>query len=190
MRANRWLIVLGVLFILSLIACSGGAGGGTDTGSYRLTVTGSPPDARVYLNGTLVPDPRNITLTPGTHQIRVEITLSNGQILAQTFIVRDGERTSIEYNFTSYTIEVTPSNPEVWVDQEIQLTAAMKDGNGAPVSASWRWTSANPNIATVSDTGRVRGIRRGSTKIIVTDTIKGFSLEVPLIVLDFPDPPS
>ncbi len=182
MRANRWLIVLGVLFILSLIACSGGGGGGTDTGSYRLTVTGSPADARVYLNGTLVPDPRNITLTPGTHQIRVEITLSNGQILAQTFTIRAGDLTSIVYNLERYTIEVTPSNPEVWVDQEIQLTATMKDGNNNIVEASWAWSSANPNIATVSPTGRVRGIQAGSTRIVVTDTNTGYSIEVPLVV--------
>ncbi len=184
MRANRWLIVLGVLFVLSLIACSGGGGGGggVDTGSYRLSVTGSPSNARVYLNGTLVPDPRNITLTPGTHQIRVEITLDNGQILAQTFIVHAGAQTSIVYNLERYTIEVTPSNPEVWVDQEIQLTATMKDGNGAPVSASWRWTSANPNIATVGDTGRVRGVQAGSTRIVVTDANTGYSIEVPLVV--------
>lgn len=188
MRLTRWLWALAGLFALSLLACSGG-GGGSSTGSLRLSVAGTPADAQVYLNGRLVEDPRNITLSPGTHQIRVEFTLSNGQVVYQTFTITAGMQTSLEYDLTGYQIEVTPNTVEVWVDQETQLTATLKDRNGAPVSANWVWRSLNPSLATVDSTGRVRGVQRGSTKVVVTDTITGLSLEIPVVVLDFPPPP-
>ncbi len=191
MRLTRWLWALAGVFALSLLACSGGGGGGSNSGtdSLRLSVAGTPADARVYLNGKLVEDPRNITLTPGTHQIRVEFTLSNGQVVFQTFTITAGVQTSLQYDLTGYQIEVTPPSVEVWVDQEVSLTAVLKNRQGAPVSANWLWRSLNPSIATVDSTGRVRGVQWGSTKVVVTDTVTGLSLEIPVVVLDFPPPP-
>lgn len=186
-KPTWWLIGLGALFVASLIACSGGGGGAG--GTFFLRVSGQPADARVYLNGNLVSDPSRIELPPGTHEIRVEVSLGNGQALFQTFTVVAGQQTSITYDLRRYRIEANPATIEMWVSQAVQVTATMYDQNNQPVSANFVWTSQNPAIATVDSTGRVVGVRMGSTKIIVTDTRTGLSMEIPTTVLDFPPPP-
>lgn len=189
MRKPKWLVALAVLFVASLTACSGGGGGTTGGSSYILQVSGQPADARVYLNGNLVSNPNRIELPPGTHQIRVEIILDNGQAIFQTFTVVAGQQTSLTYDLRRYRIEASPDNVEVWAGLSVTVSARMYDQNNQPVQANFTWTSQNPAIAVVDNTGRITGVARGSTQVIVTDTLTGLSLEIPVTVLDFPPPP-
>lgn len=277
--------VLLVLFALSLLACSGGGGGGGGgTATYALSVTGDPPDARVYLNGQRVENPQRIVLPPGKHTVRVEITLSNGQIAAQEFEIEAGSTGSIQYNLRRYRIEVVPEtlellerrrltvsaslrdlttgnriqadfewatldaniasveridnasvqvlgvragatrlrvrhkptntvvespvsvvpNPltivpdparvEVWVDDAVTISAVLRDSQGTLLDADFEWSVRQPTVASVQKvsrtTARVRGLQRGSTRLVITDRLTGTTLEVPVSVLDFPPPPN
>jgi hypothetical protein len=106
----RWTTgLLGALFALNLLACSGGGGGGGGTTTFSLAVTGNPTGARVFLNGQLVENPQRIVLPPGTHRIRVETTLSNGQVVAQEFTIVAGSIGSIQYDLSRYQIETNPA---------------------------------------------------------------------------------
>lgn len=191
MRKQKWLVALGVLFVASLIACSGGGGGGTTGGSsYILQVSGNPADARVYLNdnSNSVNNPSRIELPPGTHRIRVEIPLENGQAIFQTFSVEAGQQTHLTYDLYRYRIEAEPNKVEVWAGLSVTVSARMHENN-QPVQANFTWCSQNPAIATVNNTGRITGVARGNTWVIVTDTLTGLGLKIPVTVLDFPPPP-
>jgi hypothetical protein len=190
----RWLVgLLGVLFALSLLACSGGGGGGGTT-TFSLAVTGNPTSARVFLNGQLVENPQRIVLPPGTHRIRVETTLSNGQVVAQEFTIVAGSVGSIQYDLSRYQIETNPATIEVWVDEQIQVAATLRDmQTGSVVSADFVFSVRDTNLARVeklsTNAARVTGLRRGATRLVITDTRTGVTFEVPISVLDFPPPP-
>lgn len=196
-RTGRRLgIVLGALTLLILWACSGGGGGGGDGISTRtLRVVGTPAGARVFVNGVeRGTAPLDLSDLPaGTHHIRVEIRLDNGQIIAQEFNVVIGAQPEVRYDLNRYRIETNPAQVEVWVDLQQQVVATMRDANGTIVEANFVWSIENPNIAAVTGSGNnsrfVRGITRGSTYLIITDTRTGVSLRVPVVVVDFPPPP-
>ncbi len=191
MRAKQWLFGLGLLFALSLLACSGGGGGGgVGTTTFSVVVQGTPSNVKVFVNGVEQPNPNRIELPPGTHTIRVETTLSNGQVVAQTFTIVAGSRNQIEYNLDQYRIVTNPEAVEVWVGETVQVAASMRDQNNNPVSATFTWSTRNPNIAQVSSSGVVRGVSRGTTQLVIMDAQSGLSVEVPVVVLDFPPPPN
>lgn len=182
------------LFGLSLLACSGG-GGGDGTTTFSLAVTGSPASARVFLNGQQVENPQSITLPPGTHRIRVETTLSDGQVIAQEFAITAGAVSSIQYNLDRYRIETNPANIEVWAGESITVAASLRDlQTNNILSADFVWSTRNPNIATAqrlsTNSARITGVARGGTRAVITDTQTGITFEVPVSVLDFPPPPS
>jgi len=193
-RGRRLKIALGALTILILWACSGGGGGG-GISTRTLRVVGTPVGARVFVNGvergTAPIDLRD--LPAGTHHIRVEITLENGQIIAQEFSVVVGSQPEVRYDLNRYRIETNPIQVEVWVDLQQQVVATMRTVDGTIVEANFIWSIENPNVATVTgnenNTRYIRGIARGSTYLIITDTRTGVSLRVPVTVLDFPPPP-
>ncbi|GBC92006.1 hypothetical protein HRbin15_00467 [bacterium HR15] len=186
-------IVLGALILLLLWACSGGGGGGVNTRTLR--VVGTPAGARVFVNGVeRGTAPLDLSdLPPGTHHIRVEITLDNGQIIAQEFNVVIGSQPEVRYDLNRYRIETNPVQVEVWAGQRQQIVATMRDVNGTIVEANFVWSIENPNVATLAgsenNTRFLQGIARGSTYLIITDTRTGVSLRVPVTVLDFPPPP-
>jgi hypothetical protein len=194
-RTVRWAVgLLGVLFALSLLACSGGGGGGSTT-TFSLAVTGNPTSARVFLNGQLVENPQRIVLPPGTHRIRVETTLSNGQVVAQEFTIVAGSVGSIQYDLSRYQIETNPATIEVWVDEQIQVAATLRDmRTSSVVSADFVFSVRDTNLARVeklsTNAVRVTGLRRGATRLVITDTRTGVTFEVPISVLDFPPPPN
>jgi hypothetical protein len=191
----RWTTgLLGALFALNLLACSGGGGGGGGTTTFSLAVTGNPTDARVYLNGQLVENPQRIVLPPGTHRIRVETTLSNGQVVAQEFMVVAGSVGSIQYDLSRYQIETNPATIEVWAGEQIQVAATLRDlQTNRIVSADFVFSVRDTNLATVqkirTNAVRLTGLRRGATRLVITDTSTGVTFEVPVSVLDFPPPP-
>jgi hypothetical protein len=193
-RTVRWAVgLLSVLFALSLLACSGGGGGGGTT-TFSLAVTGNPTSARVFLNGQLVENPQRIVLPPGTHRIRVETTLSNGQVVAQEFTIVAGSVGSIQYDLSRYQIETNPATIEVWVDEQIQVAATLRDmQTSSVVSADFVFSVRDTNLARVeklsTNAVRVTGLRRGATRLVITDTRTGVTFEVPISVLDFPPPP-
>lgn len=187
-------LVLVALFGLSLLACSGGGGGGGTT-TFSLAVTGRPADARVFLNGQQVENPQSITLPPGTHRIRVETTLSDGQVVAQEFTITAGAVSSIQYNLDRYRIETNPATLEVWAGESITVAASLRDVDTDNIlSADFVWSTRNPNIATAqrlsTNSARITGVARGGTRAVITDTQTGITFEVPVSVLDFPPPPS
>ena len=194
-RTVRWAVgLLSVLFALSLLACSGGGGGGSTT-TFSLAVTGNPTSARVFLNGQLVENPQRIVLPPGTHRIRVETTLSNGQVVAQEFTIVAGSVGSIQYDLSRYQIETNPATIEVWVDEQIQVAATLRDmRTSSVVSADFVFSVRDTNLARVeklsTNAVRVTGLRRGATRLVITDTRTGITFEVPISVLDFPPPPN
>jgi hypothetical protein len=194
-RTVRWAVgLLSVLFALSLLACSGGGGGGGTT-TFSLAVTGNPTSARVFLNGQLVENPQRIVLPPGTHRIRVETTLSNGQVVAQEFTIVAGSVGSIQYDLSRYQIETNPATIEVWVDEQIQVAATLRDmRTSSVVSADFVFSVRDTNLARVeklsTNAVRVTGLRRGATRLVITDTRTGVTFEVPISVLDFPPPPN
>lgn len=192
----RWTTgLLGALFVLSLLACSGGGGGGGGTTTFSLAVTGNPTGARVYLNGQLVENPQRIVLPRGTHRIRVETTLSNGQVVAQEFTIVAGAVGSIQYDLSRYQIETNPATIEVWAGEQVQVAATLRDlqTNGV-VSADFVFSVRDANLATAQKLGtntvRITGLRRGATRLVITDAGTGVTFEVPVSVLDFPPPPN
>lgn len=65
-------------------------------------------------------------------------------------------------------VSVTVAAPAatVRVGQTLQMAASVRDVNGVPVSATLRWSSLAPAIATVDEvSGLVTGVATGSTTI-------------------------
>ncbi|MFN7016679.1 MAG: hypothetical protein ACK4P5_05865 [Fimbriimonadales bacterium] len=192
-KAGVVAVVFVALFALSLLACAGGGGGGTTT--FSLAVSGTPVSAKVYLNGQLVENPQRITLPPGTHTIRVETTLSNGQVVAQEFTVVAGSVSSIQYDLNRYRVETNPAVIEVWAGDAITVAASLRDmQTNAFVSADFVWSVRDTSKATVqkltSNSARLTGVSRGATRLVITDARTGVTFEVPVSVLDFPPPPN
>ena len=192
----RWTTgLLGALFALSLLACSGGGGGGGGATTFSLAVTGNPTGARVFLNGQLVENPQRIVLPPGAHRIRVETTLSNGQVVAQEFTVVAGSVGSIQYDLSRYQIETNPATIEVWAGEQILVAATLRDlQTNSVVRADFVFSVRDANLATAqklsANSVRITGLRRGATRLVITDGGTGVTFEVPVSVLDFPPPPN
>ena len=192
----RWTTgLLGALFALNLLACSGGGGGGGGTTTFSLAVTGNPTGARVFLNGQLVENPQRIVLPNGTHRIRVETTLSNGQVVAQEFTIVAGTVGSIQYDLSRYQIETNPATIEVWAGEQIQVAATLRDTQANEVvRADFVFSVRDTNLARAeklsTNAVRITGLRRGATRLVITDGGTGVTFEVPVSVLDFPPPPN
>jgi hypothetical protein len=126
---------------------------------------------------------------------RVETTLSNGQVVAQEFTIVAGSVGSIQYDLSRYQIETNPATIEVWVDEQIQVAATLRDmRTSSVVSADFVFSVRDTNLARVeklsTNAVRVTGLRRGATRLVITDTRTGVTFEVPISVLDFPPPPN
>jgi galactose oxidase len=69
-------------------------------------------------------------------------------------------------------VEVTPAAPNVDAGSTVQLTATPKDTAGQPLSGrSVTWSSADPQVATVSSAGLVTGVTSGL--VVITATSEG-----------------
>jgi len=78
-------------------------------------------------------------------------------------------------------IALAPANPSIGVNGLVQLVATLRDASGAPLSGRpTSWRSADENVAFVSSTGLVVGVRAGST--IITVTSEGISASVTITV--------
>jgi galactose oxidase-like protein/Big-like domain-containing protein len=66
-------------------------------------------------------------------------------------------------------VEVEPGAPTVAAGSRVLLTATPKDGAGQPLSGrTVTWTSGDPQVAAVSNTGRVTGVAPGLAVITAT----------------------
>ena len=66
-------------------------------------------------------------------------------------------------------VTIVPETVEVVVQGTVQLTAAMWDASGRAVRGrAMTWASSNPAVVSVSTTGLVTALIRGSTTITVT----------------------
>ena len=65
------------------------------------------------------------------------------------------------------TLTVNPSEVEVAERDTRQLTATLLDQRGQPIEAPIQWSSSNPLVAQVSDSGSVLGVARGQAMVRV-----------------------
>ena len=73
----------------------------------------------------------------------------------------------------------------VYVGDTLQLTVTVHDGSGSPVTVSVvQWTSSAPNVASVTQSGTVRGVAPGTARI--TATANGASGSLNLTVQQVP----
>jgi uncharacterized protein YjdB len=71
-------------------------------------------------------------------------------------------------------VSVSPSAPNVHVGEDVQLTATATDASGNVLASRVpTWSSSNPIVATVSSSGRVTGVSKGTAT--VTATVDGKS---------------
>ena len=71
-------------------------------------------------------------------------------------------------------VSVSPSAPNVRVGDDVQLTATATDASGNVLASRVpTWSSSNPIVATVSSSGRVTGVSKGTAT--VTATVDGKS---------------
>lgn len=62
-------------------------------------------------------------------------------------------------------VGVSPSSGEIEVGETRQLTATPRDAAAQPLNRDVEWSSSNSDVATVSQTGLVRGVAPGSVEI-------------------------
>ena len=78
-------------------------------------------------------------------------------------------------------ITLASDNPSIAISSSVQLVASLRDASGAPLSGrTITWRSANENVAFVSSTGLVVGVRSGTA--IITATSEGISASVSITV--------
>lgn len=72
---------------------------------------------------------------------------------------------------TPATVTVVPNPASVFVQDSMQLTAVVKDSNGTIITnPSVSWSVSNGLVASVSSSGRLRGLQAGATAITATST--------------------
>ena len=62
-------------------------------------------------------------------------------------------------------VTISPANPQVLIDETVQLTATVRDAQSKVLTKSIDWSSGNTSVATISNTGLVRGVGLGSAPI-------------------------
>lgn len=84
-------------------------------------------------------------------------------------------------------IEIVPGNIRIYKTQTFpqRLAAKQKDAQQTPVQV--KWTSSNPNIATVSSDGFVTGRSSGQTEIMATMTNGAGTATIKVVVYDLSD---
>jgi alpha-tubulin suppressor-like RCC1 family protein len=78
-------------------------------------------------------------------------------------------------------ITIEPNGGTVGVGDSLQLTATPRDANGAPLSGrTIQWTTSDPTLTTVDQTGKVRGLTAGS--VTITARAEGVTATVTVAV--------
>lgn len=130
--------------------------------------SGAPSVVSVAGDGTVT------GVAPGTALV---FASSEGKIAAATITVT---------GITAATVTVSPSTATIIAGDAQDLTATVRDAGGAVLNGRViQWTSSNPTVAVVSNSGRVRGVAPGTARIDATvDGVIGSSnatiLQVPV----------
>jgi alpha-tubulin suppressor-like RCC1 family protein len=78
-------------------------------------------------------------------------------------------------------ITIEPNGGTVGVGDSLQLTATPRDANGAPLSGrTVQWSTSGPTVASVDQTGKIRGLAAGS--VTITATAEGVTATVTVAV--------
>lgn len=88
--------------------------------------------------------------------------------------------TPVDPVLTSISVSPDSAALKVGKDAQLAVTALYSDGSKKDVTSDADYSTANPSIATVSDTGKVTALGKGETT--VTASYEGKSYEVPVAV--------
>ncbi|HST06894.1 MAG TPA: Ig-like domain-containing protein, partial [Gemmatimonadaceae bacterium] len=86
-------------------------------------------------------------------------------------------------------IQVNLASNSLKVGQTTQATATLKDARGRAIDRAVQWSSSNTAVATVSDSGLVRGIAAGSAGIIAKHRTVSGSASLSVTASDSVTPP-
>jgi uncharacterized protein YjdB len=103
-------------------------------------------------------------LKPGTATVRAAAANDPSKFAVVQVTVREGE---VEDVFAT----ITPEKANVAVRSTVQLSAEVQDST-AKVSSNGRWTSSNPQVASVNSQGIVTGLKDGVVTITFTSDLK------------------
>jgi uncharacterized protein YjdB len=132
------------------------ASGGALTGRTVTWTSGNPAVATVSANGLVT------AVSVGTATISASTGGVTGTAQFQSTTV------------AAASVSVSPSAPNVRVGEDVQLTATATDAGGNVLASRVpTWSSSNPIVATVSSSGRVTGVSKGTAT--VTATVDGKS---------------
>ncbi|HKG95824.1 MAG TPA: Ig-like domain-containing protein, partial [Gemmatimonadaceae bacterium] len=87
------------------------------------------------------------------------------------------------------TVTVTPDSSSIQTSQTVQLSAAVRDQNGQPMTATVSWSSLNPGIANVNANGLVTGASAGTARIVGATSGKADTAKVVVTSVTPPPPP-
>ena len=87
-------------------------------------------------------------------------------------------------------VVVTPDSSNIQVGQTVQLSAALRDQNGAPMSGTASWSSLDGAVATVSGSGLVTGAAAGTARIVGASGGRADTAKVVVTTTAPPPPPS
>jgi len=94
----------------------------------------------------------------GKSEGRTSITARSGEITTSVEVVVSRPAPA--------SVAVTPSSVSIKVGEPTTLSARVRDGGGATLLYAVVWRSANSGVATVDNTGTVRGVRQGEAVVI------------------------
>ncbi|HKG90464.1 MAG TPA: Ig-like domain-containing protein [Gemmatimonadaceae bacterium] len=86
-------------------------------------------------------------------------------------------------------VVVTPDSSSVQVGSTVQLSAALRDQNGAPMTGTVSWSSLTPAVASVSGSGLVTGVAAGTARIVGASGGKADTAKVVVTSTTTPPPP-
>jgi hypothetical protein len=177
-------ILLGgpTLFLIGLAACASGAGGGTDEGSQAgITISAQGLTLPVGGQATLTAEVRDQdgAIDPGAE---VSWTSLNGAVASVDGVgtvlgltagharvtAKSGEvaDTVAVLVVDGLTLEVLPADTSIDIGETVPYKVVARDGNGDEVAPPpLVWTSSDPSVAIIDDTGLATGLAPGETKI-------------------------
>jgi serine/threonine protein kinase len=165
-------ITAGAQFAVPFLSASAQVTSGT------VVVTDLPSGGEIRVDGRRQRQP-TFELERGRYTIR--LTAPGYQAVERPLSVTAG--TGVTVQFTGLpvvaAVSVTPARPEVSVGDEVTVRARPVDVNGNALSGRQvRWVSGNTSIATVTQSGMIRGVAEGSTPITATVEDQSASVNV------------
>jgi len=94
------------------------------------------------------------------------VSVGTAQIVATAGSVNATCSVTVSATITSITLNTSSS--VLLVDSTLSLTATLFPAPSSAVASNLIWTSTNPSVATVSNTGLVKAIATGSTSIVAS----------------------